>query len=176
MAELPVREVRAAGSSNWVFRVGDDWAIRLPRSDEYVADLANEVRWLPRLAPHLPVAVPEVVTVGEPGPAFPRPWAVVSWVPGDLPLALDATQQAAMAESLGTFVQSLHASCPSWCARMFSTERSVCTQQGASVAAGTSRTRRHASRTLSGSNRSRSCAAAWSAQRSIVSVTGSPQR
>lgn len=109
LADMPVRPNSASGSSNWVFRLGDTLAIRLPRSDDYVADLVNEVRWLPRLAPTLPVPVPEVVAVGQPSGAFPRPWAVVSWVPGDLPLALDGSQQALLADSLGTFLQSLHA-------------------------------------------------------------------
>lgn len=109
LAHMPVREIGASGSSNWVFRIGDALAVRLPRSDDYVADLLKEVRWLPHLAPHLPVAVPEIVAVGRPSGAFPRPWAVVSWVPGDLPLALDGAQQALLAESLGAFLQSLHA-------------------------------------------------------------------
>ncbi len=109
LAGMPVRASSASGSSNWVFRLGDTLAIRLPRSDDYVADLVNEVRWVPRLAPSLPVAVPDVVAVGQPSGAFARPWAVVSWVPGDLPLALDGSQQAHLAESLGTFLQSLHA-------------------------------------------------------------------
>jgi aminoglycoside phosphotransferase (APT) family kinase protein len=104
-----VRMSPASGSSNWVFRLGEQLAIRLPRSDNYVADLEKEVRWLPRLAPDLPAAVPDVVAVGRPSEIFPRPWAVVSWVPGDLPLALDGSRQALLAESLGQFLQSLHA-------------------------------------------------------------------
>ena len=91
-----------------MFRLGDRLAIRLPRSDAYVADLVNEVRWLPHLGPHLPAAVPDVVAVGQPSETFPRPWAVVTWVPGDLPLALDTSQQALLAESLGDFLQCLH--------------------------------------------------------------------
>lgn len=106
---MPVRVSPASGSSNWVFRIGDKLAIRLPRSDDYVADLENEVRWLPRLAPNLSAAVPDVVAVGQASEIFPRPWAVVSWVPGDLPLALDGSQQLLLAESLGQFLQSLHA-------------------------------------------------------------------
>jgi hypothetical protein len=109
LADMPVWPSGASGSSNWVFRLGDTLAIRLPRSDDYVADLVNEVRWLPRLSPNLPVAVPDVIAVGQPSGTFPRPWAVVSWVPGDLPLALDGSQQARLAGSLGTFLQSLHA-------------------------------------------------------------------
>ncbi len=108
LAEMPVRLSPASGSSNWVFRIGDRLAIRLPRSDDYVADLMNEVRWLPHLAPHLPAAVPDVLAVGRSSETFPRPWAVVSWVQGDLPLALDGSQQALLAESLGNFLQHLH--------------------------------------------------------------------
>ena len=109
LADLPVRAIQEGGSSNWVFRVGDTRAARLPRSDDYVDDLQNEVRWLPRLAPGLTVPIPEIVVVGRPAAAFGRPWTVVTWVPGDLPLALDDAQQAALAETLGAFVQSLHA-------------------------------------------------------------------
>lgn len=54
-----VRPSNAEGSSNFVFRVGDECAVRLPRSDSYIADLLSEARWLPRLAPHLSVPVPE---------------------------------------------------------------------------------------------------------------------
>lgn len=91
-----------------MFRVGNTLAIRLPRSDDYVADLVNEVRWLPLLAPNLQAAVPNIVVAGQPSETFPRPWAVVSWVPGSSPLALDGSQQAHLAESLGHFLQSLH--------------------------------------------------------------------
>lgn len=109
LADLTVQASGTSGSSNWVFRLGDALAVRLPKLDDYVADLLNEVRWLPRLAPNLPVSVPDVVAVGQPSGTFARPWAVVSWVPGDLPRALDGPQQAVLAESLGTFLQSLHA-------------------------------------------------------------------
>ena len=108
LADLPVRPSPAAGSSNWVFRLGHELAVRLPRSDEYAADLGKEVRWLPRLAPELVTPVPEVVAVGRPSDSFSRPWAVVSWLRGVPPAALDAEQQARLAESLGAFLRELH--------------------------------------------------------------------
>ncbi|WP_409482877.1 aminoglycoside phosphotransferase family protein [Arsenicicoccus dermatophilus] len=109
LADLPVRASDQAGSSNWVFRVGDGHAVRLPRSDDYVADLRTETRWLPVLAPHLCAPVPDVVLAGEPTVAFPRPWSVVTWVPGTVPGRLDAAQQGELARTLGEFVASLHA-------------------------------------------------------------------
>jgi aminoglycoside phosphotransferase (APT) family kinase protein len=108
LANLRIRAIPSSGSSNWVFRIGEALAIRLPRSDDYVADLENEVEWLPRLAPRLPTAVPDIVATGRPSETFPRPWAVVSWVPGDPPLALGDGEQLLFAESLGQFLQSLH--------------------------------------------------------------------
>ena len=109
LAGVPVRPSPASGSSTWVFRLGDELAVRLPRSEEYAADLAKEVRWLPRLGPDLPVAVPDVVAVGRPTEVFPRTWAAVTWVPGEPPTRLWPEQQTVLAESLGDFVQSLHA-------------------------------------------------------------------
>ena len=108
VADLPVRPSPGTGSSNWVFRLGDDLAVRLPRHDEYVADLEKEVTWLPFLAPGLPAAVPKVVLPGRPSTVFPRPWAVVTWVPGALPTSLSVDQQVLLAESLGDFVRCLH--------------------------------------------------------------------
>lgn len=52
LADIPVRRISQSGTSNWVFCVGDQFAIRLLRSDDYVTDLVNGVRWLPHLAPH----------------------------------------------------------------------------------------------------------------------------
>lgn len=109
LADLPIRMSPTSGSSNWVFRLGDALAVRLPRTDEYVPGLLTEVRWLPHLAPHVVSPVPEVVALGEPSEAFPRPWAVVTWLSGELPLVLDEAQQARFAETLGAFLRSLHA-------------------------------------------------------------------
>ncbi len=67
LAHLPVRASSTSGSSNWVFRLGEELAVRLPRTDSYVPDLLNEVRWLPHLAARLPSPVPRIVAVGELG-------------------------------------------------------------------------------------------------------------
>lgn len=108
LAHLPVRRSRTSGSSNWVFRLADDMAVRMPRTDDYTQDLLNEIRWLPQLAPKLPVPVPTLVAVGQASELFPRPWTVVSWVPGHLPVALDDGQQGRFARTFGDFLQTLH--------------------------------------------------------------------
>ncbi|OZB81579.1 aminoglycoside phosphotransferase family protein [Microbacterium sp. 13-71-7] len=108
LAGRAVTPSTASGSSNWVFRLGDAQAVRLPRTEGYAEDLLKEVRWLPRLGPALPVPVPRVDFAGAASEIFPRPWTVVSWLPGELPTDLDSAQQAELATTLGHFLRSLH--------------------------------------------------------------------
>lgn len=72
-----------AGQDNSVVRVGDDLVARLPRHDEAVPLVRNEIRWLPVAAAGLPVAAPVPVVAGEPSEHFPWPWSVCRWVPGE---------------------------------------------------------------------------------------------
>lgn len=108
LAAQVVHPSATSGSSNWVFRVGEQHAVRLPRADSSVDDLLKEARWLPQLAPQLSVPVPDIVLQAEASPLFPRPWTVVSWVPGDLPGDFGPAEQARMALTLGKFIRSLH--------------------------------------------------------------------
>src|SRR5207244_278277 len=64
-------------------RLGDDLVVRLPRIHWATGQIAREEKWLPRLAPYLPVAVPEPVAVGEPADGYPYRWAVYRWIPGE---------------------------------------------------------------------------------------------
>ena len=59
LADLEVRLVAAPGTDNVVFRLGDELSVRLPRKPAAVSGLLIEREWLPRLAAHLPLAVPE---------------------------------------------------------------------------------------------------------------------
>lgn len=108
LADHLVEASVSTGSSNWVFRLGPDLAVRLPRSDTYIDDLVAEVRWLPRLGPKLAVTVPEIVFAGEPSDLFPRPWTVVTWLPGEPPGVQAPSEQIRLAGTLGRFVRSLH--------------------------------------------------------------------
>jgi aminoglycoside phosphotransferase (APT) family kinase protein len=82
-ADLPIVRVRSAGTDNAMYRLGDDLAVRLPRIHWAVESVAKERTWLPLLAPRLPLAVPLPVASGAPEAAFPYPWSVVRWVPGE---------------------------------------------------------------------------------------------
>jgi aminoglycoside phosphotransferase (APT) family kinase protein len=80
-----VRRLAASGSSNALFRLGDDLLVRLPRQSGGSATLLKEVRWLRQLRDSLPVAVPEVIAVGDPGHGYSEHWSVVRWIDGEHP-------------------------------------------------------------------------------------------
>lgn len=81
-AHLPVRPVEVDGWDNRTYRLGADMTVRLPTAAGYVAGVAKENEWLPRLAPRLPLLIPQVLGAGEPGEGYPHPWSIRNWLPG----------------------------------------------------------------------------------------------
>jgi aminoglycoside phosphotransferase (APT) family kinase protein len=84
-ADLPVRPVPSTGSTNALFRLGEDLLVRLPRQLGGSAAIEKEAKWLPVLGASLPVAVPEVVAVFAHDLDYPERWSVVRWIDGDHP-------------------------------------------------------------------------------------------
>ena len=108
-AGAPVRQLAASGSSNLLFRLGDDLLVRLPRQPGGSASILKEARWLPHLQDSLPTAVPEIVAVGEPGHGYPEHWSVVRWVHGEHPTAAgpDTGSRDRLAGDLAGVVRAL---------------------------------------------------------------------
>jgi aminoglycoside phosphotransferase (APT) family kinase protein len=107
LTDLPIREVQPTGTVNAIYRLGDHLYARLPRVRWWAADLAKECHWLPRLAPHLPLRVPEPVGKGHPAGSYPFTWAIFRWIHGQ-PYAddlIDDEHQAAT--DLARFVADL---------------------------------------------------------------------
>jgi aminoglycoside phosphotransferase (APT) family kinase protein len=111
-AGLPVTPVEVDGWDNTTFRLGATMSVRLPSADGYVAQVDKEQRWLPALAPALPVPIPTPLGRGEPGPLFPRPWSVYGWIEGDLLRADLVPDPVALAEDLAGFLAALYARPP----------------------------------------------------------------
>jgi aminoglycoside phosphotransferase (APT) family kinase protein len=108
-SDLPIERVQSAGTDNAMYRVGAEVAVRLPRIDWAVPVVAKEQRWLPWLARRLPLALPEILAVGEPDARFPYPWTVVRWLPGELATLDRFDDPVRAAEDLAAFVRSLRA-------------------------------------------------------------------
>ena len=56
--------------------------MRLPRIEWATGQIDKENEWLSRLAPHLPLAVPEVLAKGKPDEGYPYKWAIYKWLEG----------------------------------------------------------------------------------------------
>jgi aminoglycoside phosphotransferase (APT) family kinase protein len=112
-AALPVEPVASSGTDNAMYRLGDNLAVRLPRTPGAVDGVATEQRWLPRLAPRLPVAAPVPLAAGRPGQGYPWPWTVQRWLDGENPVAGRLADASGLARDLAAWVTALRRVAPS---------------------------------------------------------------
>ena len=106
-ADLPVRRVEQDGWDNHSFRLGTDMKVRLPSASRYAAQVEKENTWLPRLAPHLPLPIPEPIAVGEPDDTFPWRWSVQRWLPGMPATPANIADASEFASSAAGFLYAL---------------------------------------------------------------------
>lgn len=108
LAHLPVAPVELDGWDNTTFRLGDNMSVRLPSADAYVAQVDKEHRWLPVLAGHLPLAIPQPLERGVPGCGFPRPWSIYRWLDGQHATINRIADLKAFAIGLAEFLEALY--------------------------------------------------------------------
>jgi aminoglycoside phosphotransferase (APT) family kinase protein len=105
---LHVAPVEVDGWDNRTYRLGEEMAARLPTAAGYVPAVAKENYWLPRLAPLLPVAVPQILAEGAPGEGYPFPWSIRGWLPGETADRGRIGDMSQFAISVAEFILSLH--------------------------------------------------------------------
>jgi aminoglycoside phosphotransferase (APT) family kinase protein len=111
LAGLSLREV-AGGWGNHMWRLGDELAVRIQRMDTSPDHQLKERRWLPLLAPRLPLPIPVPMRSGAPSERFPKIWTVMTWVPG-LPLDQGSIIHGDhAADALAAFLRALHVAAP----------------------------------------------------------------
>lgn len=109
LAALPIAHVED-GWDNVMFRLGEALALRMPRRMAGGLLILAEQRWLPQIAPRLPLPTPVPLRIGEPGRGYPFRWSVVPWLegaPSDL-----APPDADQGEALAAFLRALHQPAP----------------------------------------------------------------
>jgi aminoglycoside phosphotransferase (APT) family kinase protein len=111
LAELAIG-VLANGWDNLVCTVGSSLLARLPRRAQAAELVAHEQRWLPVLAPRLPLPIPAAVRVGQPADGFPWNWSVVPFLPGQVAALAVPDDLASAAVALGEFLTALHVPAP----------------------------------------------------------------
>jgi aminoglycoside phosphotransferase (APT) family kinase protein len=99
-AVLPLQRA-GDGTVNVIYRLGGSLSVRLPRREGPEIEDDLEFRWLPFLAPQLPVEIPSPVARGAPGAGYPWYWSIHTWLDGELPTApLDADDVAGLVAAL----------------------------------------------------------------------------
>ncbi len=106
-AHLPLRPLLPGGSDHVIFRLGDAMSVRLPRGDWAAGQAEKEHLWLPRLAPHLPLAVPAPLEVGEPAFGYPWHWSVSRWLDGGTPTHGSLADPEEAAADVAAFLRAL---------------------------------------------------------------------
>lgn len=108
-AHLPIGE-KFEGWDCAMFRLGDDLGVRLPRTEHAVRFLQAETHWVPRLSDAWEFPHPHFPFTGQPGAGYPWPWAIVSWLPGNMAIDVPLTAQAG--PSVGRALAQVHVPAP----------------------------------------------------------------
>ncbi|WP_312181089.1 aminoglycoside phosphotransferase family protein [Arthrobacter sp.] len=111
LAHHPLKEV-GDGWVNYVFRLGKDLVVRLPRRDSVAGLMAKEQRWLPGLTAGLATGTSVPLYVGVPEALYPYPWSISEWFDG-LDVSLQPRDRnVALARPLGDFLNAFHQPAP----------------------------------------------------------------
>ncbi|QHT55937.1 aminoglycoside phosphotransferase family protein [Cellulomonas sp. H30R-01] len=111
LADLPLTPA-GTGWDNVLWRLGDDLALRFPVRSVSAPLVTHEQRWLPVLAPRLPVRTPVPVRVGVPGDGYPWAWSVVPWFHAQPAWSTPVADRTAWAADLADVFVALHRPAP----------------------------------------------------------------
>ncbi|MBB1258265.1 aminoglycoside phosphotransferase family protein [Streptomyces alkaliterrae] len=106
-AELPITRLASGGTVNAIYRLGAELTVRLPLRPGGAEEAVREARLLRRLAPLLPLPVPEVVAVGAPTAEYPMAWAVHRWIEGRNPVEGELAEPESVAAALAAFALAM---------------------------------------------------------------------
>lgn len=106
-ASLPLTPVSSGGTENAIYRLGDDLSVRLARRESPQEQLDKEFQWLPRFAPHLPLAIPVPLVKGAPGEGYPMAWSVNRWLAGENAINAPLADPMQAASDMAGFLTAL---------------------------------------------------------------------
>lgn len=106
-AGLPVQEIESSGTDNAIYRLGECMSVRLPRYQAAAEQVEKDCMWLPKLAPHLPLAVPVPLAKGEPSDRYPWHWYICQWIAGENASVACLADLSEAAGDLAKFVAAL---------------------------------------------------------------------
>ena len=106
-ADLPIRPAAPQASDNRSFRLCAHISVCLPSAAPYAAQVEKEHRWLPELAPHLPLPIPVPLAKGTPAEGYPFNWSVYQWLEGETASTERVDDLIEFATTLADFLTAL---------------------------------------------------------------------
>ena len=107
-AALPIERVASSGTDNALYRLGNEMVVRLPRIHWAVGGVDKDFRWLPVVAPLLPVAIPVPLAKGRPAEGYPWTWGIYPWLEGQNPTSRRIADVDSITREVVRFVEALH--------------------------------------------------------------------
>jgi aminoglycoside phosphotransferase (APT) family kinase protein len=107
-ADLRISPAVPQGWDNRTFRLGEHMGVRLPSAAAYAPQVEKEHRWLPKLAPLLPLPIPVPLAKGAPGEGYPYPWTVYRWIEGETAATACIATTVEFATDLARFLSALY--------------------------------------------------------------------
>lgn len=106
-----VKRLEGSGTEHTIFRVGQyacaRFPLRMTDPDRCAAALRAQAAAMTLFAENSPVPAPRPLGVGRPGPGYPLPWLMVTWVDGDCATPAGLAGSAAFALDLAHVVAGL---------------------------------------------------------------------
>lgn len=111
-AKLPLKPITSSGTDNALFRLGNEYVVRLPRIEWSLGSIDKNINkeweWLPKIAKLLTIPISEPLFKGEPDANYPWLWTITRWNEGDNPNFEEENEHESLAKDLALFLNQLH--------------------------------------------------------------------
>lgn len=107
-ARLSLTPIRSSGSDHALFRLGDDYVIRLPRVGWATQGINKEYEWVPKIAQNLTIPVSKPIFKGQPESYYPHFWIVHAWNDGHNPEFEQNDEYLELVKELAAFLNEFH--------------------------------------------------------------------
>ncbi len=106
-----IGQLGATGTVNAIFRIGSGVAARFPlramNPTACAEMLRREAAAMAEFVKHSPFGTPRPLGIGQPGGLYPMPWAVQSWIEGDVATPNGLATSTAFARDIANLIASL---------------------------------------------------------------------
>ena len=111
--DLPIQPIATSGWDNRTFRLGKNMLVRMPSAPEYAAQVEKEQKWLPILAPLLPLPIPTPLAMGKPAEGYPWCFSIYRYLEGESAASAFISDLSEVAKKLAEFLIALQRIDPS---------------------------------------------------------------